>query len=115
MRDINENQQEGNLGAVLADTLTGLEKLEPFLDAVEKLTMTSHHVFSGEIFLLWGKSPESVQSVITDARIDAPVLIHFKRNAKTFFQPLLHNVNILEFQLNNYVLLTEKLCKRIRK
>ncbi|KAI2645787.1 Apolipoprotein L3 [Labeo rohita] len=61
MRDINENQQEGNLGAVITDTLKGLEKLEPFLDAVEKLTVTSQHVFRGQIFLLWGKSPEIVQ------------------------------------------------------
>uniref|UniRef100_A0A671PE62 Uncharacterized protein n=1 Tax=Sinocyclocheilus anshuiensis TaxID=1608454 RepID=A0A671PE62_9TELE len=102
MRDISENQQEEKLHAVLADTLEGLEKLEPFLDAVEKLTVTSSHVFSGRIFLLRGQSPERVQSVIADARIDAPVLVHFKRNAETFFRPLLHNVNVLVFQLDSY-------------
>ncbi|RXN08438.1 apolipo L4-like protein [Labeo rohita] len=115
MRDINENQQEGNLGAVITDTLKGLEKLEPFLDAVEKLTVTSQHVFRGQIFLLWGKSPEIVQLVITNANTDAPVLILFKRNAKTFFQPLLNNVNVLIFQLNNYVLKTKQLCSRMRR
>ncbi|KAK2886077.1 hypothetical protein Q8A67_016914 [Cirrhinus molitorella] len=115
LRDINENQQEENLGAIIKDTLKGLEELEPFLDAVEKLTLTSCHVFSEEIFLLWGKSPEIVQLVITDAGTDAPVLILFKRNAETFFQPLLHNVNVLIFQLNNYILKTEQLCRRIRQ
>uniref|UniRef100_A0A673M9F7 Uncharacterized protein n=1 Tax=Sinocyclocheilus rhinocerous TaxID=307959 RepID=A0A673M9F7_9TELE len=106
LRDISENQQEEEeekkekLSAVLKDTLEGLKKLEPFLDAVEKLAATSSHVFNEQIFLLQGKSPESVQSVIADARIDAPLLIHFKRNAESFFQPLLQNVNILVFQLN---------------
>uniref|UniRef100_A0A672KJ89 Si:ch73-233k15.2 n=1 Tax=Sinocyclocheilus grahami TaxID=75366 RepID=A0A672KJ89_SINGR len=115
MRDISENQQEEKLHAVLADTLEGLEKLEPFLDAVEKLTVTSSHVFSGQIFLLRGKSPERVQSVIADARIDAPVLVHFKRNAETFFRPLLHNVNVLVFQLDSYVLKTEQICMRMKQ
>uniref|UniRef100_A0A8C1P6T8 Uncharacterized protein n=1 Tax=Cyprinus carpio TaxID=7962 RepID=A0A8C1P6T8_CYPCA len=112
LRDISNNQQEKKLGAVLRDTLEGLKKLEPFLEAVEKLTVTSSHVFSGQIFLLRGERPERVQSVITDARIDAPLLIHFKRNAETFFRPLLDNVNVLVFQLDNYVLKTEQLCRR---
>ncbi|XP_042606821.1 uncharacterized protein LOC122141952 [Cyprinus carpio] len=115
LRDISNNQQEKKLGAVLRDTLEGLKKLEPFLEAVEKLTVTSSHVFSGQIFLLRGERPESVQSVITDARIDAPLLIHFKRNAETFFRPLLDNVNVLVFQLDNYVLKTEQLCRRVRR
>lgn len=115
MRDINENQQEENLDAVLTETLMGLKKLELFLDAVEKLTVTSHHVFSEQIFMLRGESPESVQSVITDARIDAPLLIHFKRNSETFFRPIVNNVNVLIYQLDNYVLKTEQLCGRIKQ
>ncbi|KAL0149981.1 hypothetical protein M9458_054640, partial [Cirrhinus mrigala] len=97
----------GNLDAILKDTLQGLEKLEPFLDAVEKLTVTSPHVFSGQIFLLRGKSPALVH-------IDAPVLILFKRNAKTFFQPLLDNVNVLIYELNYYAVKTNQLCNRMR-
>uniref|UniRef100_A0A672PX02 Si:ch73-233k15.2 n=1 Tax=Sinocyclocheilus grahami TaxID=75366 RepID=A0A672PX02_SINGR len=108
LRGISENQQEKEekkkkeeLSAVLKDTLEGLKKLEPFLDAVEKLlAVTSSRVFNEQIFLLQGESPERVQSVIKDARRDAPLLIHFKRNAESFFQPLLQNVNILVFQLN---------------
>lgn len=114
MRDINKNQQEEKLGDVLKDTLEGLKKLEPFLEAVEKLTVTSSHVFSKQIFLLCGESPERVQSVIRAARIDARLLIHFKRDVKTFFQPRLDNVNVLIFKLRNYVLETEQLCSRMR-
>lgn len=115
MRDINENQQEEKLGDVLKHTLEGLKKLEPFLEAVEKLTVTSSHVFSKQIFLLCGESPERLQSVISDARIDARLLILFRRDAETFFQPRLDNVNILVFQLDNYVLKTEQLCSRVRQ
>ncbi|XP_059383104.1 apolipoprotein L4-like [Carassius carassius] len=116
LRDISENHhQEEDLGAVLKDTLMGLKKLEPFLEAVGKLSLTSSHVFSGQVFLLQGKSPERLQSVITDARIDAPLLIHFRRDAETFFRPLLENVNVLVFQLQNYVLKTEQLCRRVKQ
>ncbi|XP_057187005.1 uncharacterized protein LOC130552624 isoform X1 [Triplophysa rosa] len=115
MSDINENQQEEKLDAVLADTLMGLKKLEDFLDAVEKLTVTSRHVFSEQIFLLRGESPESLQSVIIAAGTDAHLLIHFKRNAETFFRPILQNVNVLVFQLDCYVLNAEQLCRRIRQ
>ncbi|XP_016108218.1 uncharacterized protein [Sinocyclocheilus grahami] len=111
LRGISENQQEKEekkkeeLSAVLKDTLE-----------VEKLAVTSSRVFNEQIFLLQGESPERVQSVIKDARRDAPLLIHFKRNAESFFQPLLQNVNILVFQLNSYyVLKTEELCSRIRR
>ncbi|XP_073679743.1 uncharacterized protein [Garra rufa] len=115
LRSINRNQQEENLDAVLKDTLKGLKKLEPFLDAVEKLTLTSCRVFSEKIFLLRGESPESVQSVINAARIVAPILILFKRDAETFFQPLLHNVNILIFHLDDYDKKTKHLCWIMRQ
>ncbi|XP_026056108.1 apolipoprotein L3-like isoform X1 [Carassius auratus] len=115
LRDISEHHhQEEDLGAVLTDTLVGLKKLEFFLEAVEKLSLTSSHVFSGQVFLLQGTSPETLQSLITDARIDAPLLIHFRRDAETFFRPLLENVNVLVFKLQNYVLKTEQLCRRVK-
>ncbi|XP_056604008.1 uncharacterized protein LOC130420612 isoform X2 [Triplophysa dalaica] len=116
MRDIMLRQnEEEKLDAVLADTIMGLKELEIFLDAVEKLTVTSRHVFSEHIFLLRGQSPESLKSVIIAAGEVAPLLIHFKRNAETFFRPILQNVNVLVYQLDNYVLNTKKLCKILRQ
>ncbi|XP_056098592.1 apolipoprotein L4 [Rhinichthys klamathensis goyatoka] len=106
---------EKELGAVLKDTLEGLEKLDHFLDAVEKLTVTSLFVFTGRSFLPKGESPESVRSVITAARMASPLLIHFKRNAETFFLPSLSNVDVLAFQLDKYIRITEKICERMEK
>ncbi|KAK7167641.1 hypothetical protein R3I94_001893 [Phoxinus phoxinus] len=106
---------EKELGAVLKDTLEGLEKLDHFLDAVEKLTVTSLFVFTGRSFLPKGESPESVRSVITAARMASPLLIHFKRDAETFFLPSLSNLDVLAFQLDKYIRITEKICERMEK
>ncbi len=106
---------EKELGAVLKDTLEGLEKLDHFLDAVEKLTVTSLFVFTGRSFLPKGESPESVRSVIAAARMASPLLIHFKRNAETFFLPSLNNLDVLAFQLDKYIRITEKICEKMEK
>ncbi|XP_051994415.1 uncharacterized protein LOC127652340 [Xyrauchen texanus] len=103
------------LGAILNDTLEGLEKLDHFLDAVEKLTVTSLFVFTGQSFLPKGESPASVRAVITAARMACPLLIHFKRNSKDFFLPVLSNVDVLAFQLDKYIRITKQLCERMEK
>ncbi len=113
--DYRNEKLEKELGAVLKDTLEGLEKLEPFLDAVEKLTVTSLFVFTGQSFLPMGESPESVRSVITAARMASPLLIHFKRNAKTFFLPSLSNLDVLISWLDRYKHITNQICERMRK
>ncbi|RXN08437.1 apolipo L4-like protein [Labeo rohita] len=104
MRDINENQQEGNLGAVLTDTLTGLEKLEPFLDAVEKLTVTSQHVFCGQIFLLRGKSPESVHSADIDTCETGQPLVQLILNkSENDMKQMLHHLNqLIEIRMDEH-------------
>ncbi|XP_043087842.1 apolipoprotein L4 [Puntigrus tetrazona] len=106
---------EKELGAVLKDTLEGLEKLDHFLDAMEKLTVTSLFVFIGQSFLPKEASPESVRSVITAARMASPLLIHFKRNAETFFLPSLNNLDVLAFQLDKYIRITEQICEKMEK
>uniref|UniRef100_A0A672LP49 Si:ch73-233k15.2 n=1 Tax=Sinocyclocheilus grahami TaxID=75366 RepID=A0A672LP49_SINGR len=113
--DSRYQELEKELGAVLKDTLEGLEKLDHFLDAVEKLTVTSLFVFTGRSFLPKGESPESVRSVITAARMASPLLIHFKRNAETFFLPSLNNLDVLAFQLDKYMRVTEQICAKMEK
>ncbi|KAI4894012.1 hypothetical protein NFI96_019130 [Prochilodus magdalenae] len=106
---------EKKLRLVLQDTLEGLEKLHHFLDAVEKLAVTSPFVFIDEILLLKGVSNEAVRSVISAARTVTPLLIHFKRDDGTFFSPWLGNVDVLAFQLDKYIRITQQLCKIMSK
>ncbi|XP_036419194.1 apolipoprotein L3-like [Colossoma macropomum] len=102
------------LGAVLKKTLEGLEKLHHFLDAVEKLAVTSLFVFTDEIFLPRGVSPATARSVILTARTVCPLLIHFKRDDGAFFLPSLHNVDVLAFQLDKYIRITQQLCESMK-
>lgn len=74
----------------LEDTLKGLEELYCFMDAVERLVVTSVFVFADE-----NREPASVRAVITSARMACPLLIHFKRDASAFFSPCLLNVEVL--------------------
>uniref|UniRef100_A0A3Q3EKT5 Apolipoprotein L n=1 Tax=Labrus bergylta TaxID=56723 RepID=A0A3Q3EKT5_9LABR len=93
---------EKELAAVLKDTLMELEKLHCFLDAVEKLAVTSLHVFmEGRQVVL--HLPEGVG------------LDHFKRDARVFFQPKLQNVEVLAYQLDKYIQTTQRICGLLEK
>uniref|UniRef100_A0A673WJQ5 Apolipoprotein L n=1 Tax=Salmo trutta TaxID=8032 RepID=A0A673WJQ5_SALTR len=113
--DSRREELEKELGAVLKDTLGGLEKLDYFLDAVECLAVTCHLVFEENRFLCLpqGTSHASVQAVITAARKSCPLLIHFKRDAKAFFMPSHLNVEVLALQLDRYIHISQQLCKRM--
>ncbi|KAK7175448.1 hypothetical protein R3I93_002378 [Phoxinus phoxinus] len=115
IKDKADKEPEKKLGAVLKNTLQGLKELDVFMDAVENLAFTSQFVFSGQSFLPEDESPESVRSVITAARMASPLLINFKRNAKTFFLPSLSNLDVLCFQLDKYIQITKQICERMEK
>ncbi|XP_061080652.1 apolipoprotein L3-like [Conger conger] len=109
---------EKELGCLLQDTLKGLEKLTPFLEAVEMLAVTSLSVFEEEnpvCQLPEGVSADAVRSVITAARRACPLLIHFKRDAGEFFQTSLVNVDLLAFQLDKYLRVSQELCEKFQK
>ncbi|XP_036409180.1 uncharacterized protein apol [Megalops cyprinoides] len=109
---------EKELGAVLKDALEGLEKLNLFLEAVEKLAVTSLLFFEEEnplCELPMGISSAAVSSVISDARAASPLLIHFQRDDGVFFLPNLVNVDVLAFQLDKYIRMTQTLCDKMRK
>eukprot|EP00064_Thunnus_orientalis_P021343 superscaffoldBa00006411_g21504 len=109
---------EQELAAVLKDTLGGLEKLDCFLDAVERLAVTSLHVFNEEnrvLHLPQDISSDTVQVVITAARLVCPLLLQFKRDAKAFFLPKLQNVEVLANQLDKYIQTTQKICDKLEE
>ncbi|XP_030263715.1 uncharacterized protein LOC115575637 [Sparus aurata] len=106
------------LAAVLADTLEGLKKLDHFLEAVEKLTVTSLHVFMEEnqvLHLPEGISLKHVQVVIAAARLMCPLLLAFKRDASVFFLPKLQNVEVLSYKLDEYIKTTRIICEMLEE
>ncbi|KAG9263888.1 apolipoprotein L4-like [Astyanax mexicanus] len=113
--DSKRTELENELKAVLKNTLLGLDGLHHFLDAIERLAVTSLFVFMGESFLPKGVSSAAVRSVISTARIVSPLLIHFKRDAEAFFTPSLHNMDVLAYQLDKYIRITQQLCERMEK
>ncbi|KAG7335395.1 hypothetical protein KOW79_001991 [Hemibagrus wyckioides] len=113
--DSRRKKLEKKLEEVLKNTLEGLEKLQHFLDAVEKLAVTSLFVFMGESFMPKGVSSMSVRSVISAARMVCPLLVHFKRDAGAFFQPNLNNVEVLASQLEKYIQVTQQICEKMEK
>ncbi|XP_047656682.1 uncharacterized protein LOC113636481 isoform X3 [Tachysurus fulvidraco] len=106
---------EKELGEVLKNTLEGLEKLRHFLVAVEKLAVTSLFVFMGESFMPKGVSSMSVRSVISAARRVSPLLVYFKRDDGAYFLPSLSNVEVLAFQLDKYIRVTQQICEKMEK
>uniref|UniRef100_A0AAR2JFX6 Uncharacterized protein n=1 Tax=Pygocentrus nattereri TaxID=42514 RepID=A0AAR2JFX6_PYGNA len=110
---IRKQELENELEVVLGDTLEGLKKLHHFLDAVERLAVTSLFVFMDKSFLLEGVNTEAVRAVISAARAVSPLLIHFKRDDGAFFMPRLGNVDVLAFQLDKYIRITKELLVQL--
>ncbi|KAG7504880.1 apolipo L4 [Solea senegalensis] len=114
MTDIKKREE---LAAVMEDTREGLAKLDPFLDALEKLAVTSPHVFTHNRVLVFpeGTSFECVEVIINAARQLCPLLLEFKRDAQVFFMPKLQNVEVLAYQLEKYIQTTQKICATLKK
>ncbi|XP_008414669.1 uncharacterized protein apol isoform X2 [Poecilia reticulata] len=108
---------QGELAAVLSDTLDGLQKLAGFLDAVEKLAVTSLHVFAENqtLHLPGDVGADLVQAVVTAARLICPLLLVFKRDASVFFLPKLQNVDVMAHQLDRYIQTAKKVCDKMEK
>ncbi|KAJ8386107.1 hypothetical protein AAFF_G00177010 [Aldrovandia affinis] len=109
---------EKELGAVLKDSLEGLEKLTLFLEAVEKLAVTSLLVFREEnplCRLSKETSTAAICSIILATKRACPLLIHFKRDNNDFFLPSLVNVDALIFQLDKYTQVSQELCVKLQK
>ncbi|XP_030623940.1 apolipoprotein L4-like [Chanos chanos] len=106
---------EKKLGTVLEQTLEGLKKLHPFLDAVEILAVTSLFVFTEDSFLPKGVSAADVRSVISAARVASPLLIHFKRDPAALLSIFLSNMEVLAFHLDKYISISQQLCETMEK
>ncbi|GLD73055.1 uncharacterized protein AKAME5_002438000 [Lates japonicus] len=86
--DSRRAELEQELAAVLKDTLGGLEKLDCFLDVVEKLAVTSLHVFTENQVL---HLPEGINLEQVE------------------------NVEVLSYQLDKYIQTTQTICGKLQK
>lgn len=108
---------EEDLAVTLKDTVDGLTELDSFLDALEKLAVTSPHVFTENqaLDLHMGTSLENVQNIITYAQHLCPLLLEFKRDAQKFFEPKVQNVEVLSHYLNQHIQTIKQICKILEK
>ncbi|XP_056253923.1 uncharacterized protein LOC130182798 [Seriola aureovittata] len=107
---------EKELVAVLSDTWKGLEELNHLLGAVEKLVVTSLHVFMENQVLHLPKGISlDVQVIIATARLICPLLIEFKRDSRVFSLPKLQNAVVLSNQLERYIKTTQIICDELEK
>lgn len=115
--DSRREKLEKELTEVLEYVLRGQEKLQPFLDAVEKLAVTSLQVSreNQELHLPEGIRLEHIQSVISAAQQICPLLLEFKRDSKVFFLPKLENVDVLAYQLDRYIVTTQIIHEKLEE
>uniref|UniRef100_A0A3P9MA85 Si:ch73-233k15.2 n=1 Tax=Oryzias latipes TaxID=8090 RepID=A0A3P9MA85_ORYLA len=111
------SELQKELEEVLMDTLGGLETLQCFLDAIEKLAVSSVHVFMENQLI---QLPENigfdyVQVIINTAKLICPLLLEFKRDASVFFLPKMQNAEVLAYQLDRYIQTTKKMCEKMDK
>lgn len=115
-REREELQEE--LKASLKTSLMGLEALDLFLDALERLSVTCVHVFQEDnpVLLLPEEGAlDTVQDIIITAQSICPLLVEFKRDNHEFFSPKLQNVEVLAYQLDEYIKAVQRICGTIKK
>lgn len=109
---------EAELAAVLKDTDNGLQELDEFLDAVEKLAFTSLHVFNERNSMLClpnGISLDLVQALIVAAQQCHRLRVLLILDSEEFFVPRLQNVEVLLIQLNRCIIITQLMCDQMDK
>lgn len=109
---------EKELAAVLEGTLSGLQELDEFLDAVEKLTFTSLHVFmknSDVLHLPTGISLDLVQAIITAAQLSYPFQMVIMMTTDDFYVPQLQNLDIILAQLSTNIMISQLICDKMEK
>uniref|UniRef100_A0A674N6F6 Apolipoprotein L n=1 Tax=Takifugu rubripes TaxID=31033 RepID=A0A674N6F6_TAKRU len=109
---------EEELAEVLKATLNGLMELNDFLDGLEKLAFTSLHIFrenNNMLHLPPGISLDLVQDIITAAQQTCPLRLMFMLDTDDFFVPQLQNLEVLCFQLNKYMIISQLMCDKMEK
>ncbi|XP_055010901.1 apolipoprotein L4-like [Boleophthalmus pectinirostris] len=110
-------RDEAGLKEGLEPTLRGLKEMQIFLEAVEKLTVTSAHVFDQNLVQLLSEETdlESVKRIISFCRLISATLLSFKRDNAAFFSPKLENLEVMKVQLKQYITNIKHICGFLRQ
>ncbi|KAJ0001770.1 hypothetical protein NQD34_001566 [Periophthalmus magnuspinnatus] len=112
-----EKKLQMELEALMHRSQKGLNEMIIFLEAVEKLAVTSVHVFDQSLGVQLSEETdlESAKKIIFVAGIIGPLLLLFKRDNKSFFTAKVHNVEVMKSQLNQYILTIKHICGAFKK
>ncbi|KAK7929811.1 hypothetical protein WMY93_006206 [Mugilogobius chulae] len=112
-------KDETELQEGLQPTLKALKEMQHFLEAVEMLAVTSVHVFDLEkkqkMWMSQNTDLESVMKIISSAQLICPLLIAFKRDNEVFFSPKLENLEVMHYQLKQYITNIKHICDVFRQ
>lgn len=105
----------GDLTATLQQVKEELRVMENFLEAMEKLAVTSVHVFheGNPGFEVLSDNLLTICYIILLIRYLDPLLLLFKRNNEAYFQPKLENMEVQRVQLERYIKAVETICERL--
>ncbi|XP_055010897.1 uncharacterized protein LOC129409271 [Boleophthalmus pectinirostris] len=112
-----QKELQTELEVLVLKIVEGLNEMQIFLEAVEKLMVTSDRVFEQTqvVELSEETDLESVKRIIFAARIIRPLLLLFKRNNEEFFKAKVHNVEVMKSQLRQYIGTIKDICSAFRE
>uniref|UniRef100_A0A672HLI7 Uncharacterized LOC115387044 n=1 Tax=Salarias fasciatus TaxID=181472 RepID=A0A672HLI7_SALFA len=103
--DTKRTELESELTELLKDVLQGLQEINSFLEAVEKLASTSLEVFTENQLLHLPRDVtlNYIQAVVWAAKVVCPLVLEFKMDMDPFFLPRFQNLEVLAYQLEKYI------------
>ncbi|XP_077474695.1 uncharacterized protein apol [Stigmatopora argus] len=102
---------EAELAVALRDVPLGLEELEVFVEALERLAGTSPLIFRDEVIKLpRGVRDRDVAVTVNAARQAGLLAAGFKQDADVFFAPTLDNADVLAYLLEKYGQTALQMC-----
>ncbi|XP_029945434.1 uncharacterized protein LOC115387044 [Salarias fasciatus] len=115
--DTKRTELESELTELLKDVLQGLQEINSFLEAVEKLASTSLEVFTENQLLHLPRDVtlNYIQAVVWAAKVVCPLVLEFKMDMDPFFLPRFQNLEVLAYQLEKYIQTTSTICEKFGK
>uniref|UniRef100_A0A3B3ZZG4 Uncharacterized protein n=1 Tax=Periophthalmus magnuspinnatus TaxID=409849 RepID=A0A3B3ZZG4_9GOBI len=110
-------RDEAGLKEGLEPTLKGLNEMQIFLEAVEKLAVTSAHVFDQSLVVQLCEETdlESMKMIISVSQLICPLLITLKGDYADFFSPKLENMEVMQLRLEQYISNIKDICGIFRQ